>query len=86
MALHDLGLVGSASKDFLEAYDGFLVLLSDSSNRTHLEELVPEEMATDALYRSARTMSHKFQGAIEKLFLQPGSGPLSDLTIKYGVF
>jgi hypothetical protein len=85
-SLLDLGLINDASRGFLESYDGFLRLLSDANNRKRLEKLVPEEMAKDGVYREARAMGQGFQEAITQLFLRPGSGLLSDLTIKYGVF
>lgn len=85
-SLLDLDLINDASKSFLESYDGFLGLLSKSSNRKRLEELRPEEMANDGLYLQARAIGQRFQEAITELFLRPGSGLLSDLTIKYGVF
>lgn len=85
-SLLDLDLINDASKSFLEAYDGFLGLLSNSSNRKRLEELRPEEMANDGVYLQARATGQRFQEAITELFLRPGSGLLSDLTIKYGVF
>jgi hypothetical protein len=85
-SLLDLGLVNDASRGFLEAYDEFLRLLSDASNRERLESLLPEQMAKNDLYQEARATSHRFQDAIEQLFLEPESGPLSELTIKYGVF
>ena len=85
-SLLDLGLVNDASRGFLQSYDGFLRLLSDADNRKRLEKLVPEEMGKDPVYREARGMGQGFQEAITQLFLRPGNGPLSDLTIKYGVF
>ena len=85
-SLVDLGLVNDASRGFLQSYDGFLRLLSDADNRKRLEKLVPEEMGKDPVYREARGMGQGFQEAITQLFLRPGNGPLSDLTIKYGVF
>ena len=48
--------------------------------------MLPEAMAKDTVYQSARQASHDFQDAIEKLFLEPGKSVLSDLTIRYGVF
>jgi predicted nucleotidyltransferase len=85
-SLLDLGLINDASRSFLETYDGFVRLLSEAGNRERLESLLPDQMATDDLYQEARATSHRFQDAIEQLFLKPNSGPLSDLTIKYGVF
>ncbi len=81
-----LKLEGEATRRFLLSYEGFVRLLSDSTNRDHLEKLPPQKMASDSLYQNARELSHEFQGAIGELFLRPESGMLSDLTIKYGVF
>ncbi|MBT9331831.1 nucleotidyltransferase domain-containing protein [Paracidobacterium acidisoli] len=76
----------AAVKDFLHAYNYFVALLSDKEKRETLEKLQPEMMATDDIYNEARNESHKFQEAIEKIFLQRDGGLLSQLTIKYGVF
>jgi hypothetical protein len=82
----DLSLARDASIEFLESYDEFLHLLSDAGNRKELEELLPQQMANNPVYQSARKSSHRFQHAIEEIFLRPDSGLLSKLTIKYGVF
>jgi hypothetical protein len=75
----------TAVKEFFDAYDEFLGLLSDCDKRDVLKNLEPDKLETDAIYLEARKISHKFQRAVERIFLTPNN-PIGELTIRYGVF
>jgi predicted nucleotidyltransferase len=74
-----------AARDIFGAYDRFLAVLADPSRRTHLEELPPEEYATDSAYKEAREVSHQFRDGLMRLFFAKGT-ELEKLTMAYGVF
>ncbi len=77
--LHD------AARRLFTAYDEFVGILSDQEKRTHLETLTYEQLKRDSLFDQGRDISHRFQSALDQIFLEPGS-PFYDLTLKYGVF
>jgi predicted nucleotidyltransferase len=81
-----------AAKRLFDAYDRFIELLADDkpgelgkSPREHLNDLPVNELEKDSVYVQAREIRRDFQGALEELFLKPGT-ELYDLTIKFGVF
>lgn len=71
--------------EIFESYDDFLGLLSNSSERKHLEDLRPDRIDTDPVYQKAREISHRFGDAVCGIFLTPDN-PIGELTIRYGVF
>lgn len=77
--LHDV------ARDLFAAYDEFVGILSSREQRDHLESLTYERLEGDALFGQGRSISHRFQAALDRIFLEPGS-PFYDLTLKYGVF
>ncbi len=77
--LHD------AARDLFTAYDEFVGILSDQEKRKHLETLTYENLKGDLLFDQGRDISHRFQDALDRIFLEPDS-PFYDLTLKYGVF
>ncbi len=58
---------------------------SDQEKREHLESLSYEQLKGDPLFDRGREISHRFQLALDRIFLEPDS-PFYDLTLKYGVF
>jgi hypothetical protein len=75
----------SAGRKIFGAYDRFLGILANESERTYLEELAPADAVGDAAYDAARDMSHVFQDGLNELFLSDSS-PLQELTLQYGLF
>jgi predicted nucleotidyltransferase len=67
-----------------DAYDAFLGVLSDTTKRTHLENLAASEMESDELFAEARKISHDFRDAIDSIFFD--EPVLGKLTRVYGVF
>lgn len=72
-------------KNLFSAYDEFLGMLSNTSERKHLEYLLPDQLETDPIYARARKISHKFREAVAAIFLNRNN-PIGELTIRYGVF
>ncbi len=83
--LSEYVLKPKAISEFFSAYNDFIELLSDASKRQQLEELKPNELESDLVYKAAREISHRFADAIEEIFLT-ADNPVGNLTIKYGVF
>lgn len=67
------------------AYDEFIGILADREQRGHLQSLHYDQLEGDELFNRGRSLSHRFQSALDQLFLEPGS-PFYELTLKYGVF
>lgn len=80
----DAFLVDS-SRRFFKTYDDFLELLEDSTIRTHLEALSPEEMDQDPVFQNARGIRTRFEEVVKEIFLRPES-LLYNHTISRGVF
>jgi hypothetical protein len=79
------GELSVSAGELFGAYDEFLAMLDDESNREHLEQLRPERAAGDRLYEDVRQMGERFQQALTRMFFDSDT-PLSDLTKRYGVF
>jgi Nucleotidyltransferase domain len=77
-------LDASVSKLFT-AYDEFVGMLADESQRKHLDELPVDQIEGDDLAKNARETSHRFRDAITELFLTKDT-ELGRLTVEYGVF
>jgi len=75
-----------AARAFGDAYDQFLGLMADSAIREHLENLPQEDASTDPTYELVRHLGHRFQGALDRVFLQPSKSGIFELTMRYGVF
>jgi predicted nucleotidyltransferase len=67
------------------AYDDFVGMLADETQRKHLDELGVDEIEGDVVAKCAREISHRFRDAIAELFLTKDT-ELGRLTIEYGVF
>lgn len=79
------GELSGSAEHLFGAYNEFLAMLDDESNREHLEQLRPERAAEDRLYEDVRQMGERFQQALTRMFFDSNT-PLSDLTKRYGVF
>lgn len=75
-----------AARQLGDSYDAFLGLLGDSETRKHLENLAEEDAAKDTVYERVRDLGHRFQGALDRVFLEPSGAGVFELTKKYGVF
>jgi hypothetical protein len=75
----------AAGRKAFDAYDQFLGMLSDKETRDHLEKLEPETAPQDAVWGTARPLTHDFNDALLEMFFDRQSG-LYDLTKMYGVF
>ena len=73
------------ARPVFEAYDRFLGLLNDPSQRTHLEKLLREDAEGDPGREVARQIARDFGTAIENFFFDPTS-VYSRAIRKYGVF
>ena len=76
----------AAARNLGDSYDAFLGLLADSGTRKHLENLAQEDAATDDVYERVRDLGHAFQDALDRVFLEPSTSGIFDLTKRYGVF
>ncbi len=68
----------------LTAYDQFLGLLSDSSQRELLRNLPPSQIDSDPTFEAARSIRNNFGSAILDIFLRIES-PIQKLMIERGV-
>lgn len=72
-----------------DAYDRFLGLLANASQRNHLDSLTPEAAEDDETYQEVRDLGERFQSSLTTLFIGNGgssSNPYPALTRVYGVF
>ncbi|MDR3634962.1 MAG: hypothetical protein P4L84_14250 [Isosphaeraceae bacterium] len=76
----------AAAAQLFESYDAFLALIGDPGKRQHLEDLAPADASSDALYQDARAISHTFQAALDRIFLEDNGTELARLSKTYGVF
>jgi predicted nucleotidyltransferase len=81
-----IDVVRSSCVSLFSAYDEFLGLLNDPDIRKHLDELPPGEASGDSTYERAREIGHRFQAALDGVFLDNSHPILPKLTKKYGVF
>lgn len=76
-----------AADDFFGSYDAFLSILDNPMQRQELDELTPESASDNALFQTARELGHRFQDALNEIFLSERTGvPYFELTKRYGVF
>ena len=71
------------ARDLLEAYDSFVNLVD--TERESLTKVDSAEVGGDPVFARVRRESHRFQGALTKLFFE-SSEDLTELTKRYGVF
>ena len=69
----------------LDSYDTYLKMLNDTEIRDHLTSLDMNDVYGDEIFEKARSNSHNFQNALNKIFITEGN-KISDFTLKYGVF
>ena len=74
-----------AARVLMDSYDAFLGLLGDPEKREQLEAVSYDDLGRSEAFREGLSYSSEFQRALESIFLR-GSGSLTDLTLKYGVF
>lgn len=74
------------AKLIIDSYNDFLGILSNDTDRKHLEELSPKETNTDTLYNEARKLGHKFQDGLDDIFFSENSSTYFSLMKRYGVF
>jgi predicted nucleotidyltransferase len=72
--------------DFFGSYDQFLALLDDERTRTALQGLKQEAAAEDEAFRNVRELGHRFQRALNEVFLPGDRSAFHELTRAYGVF
>lgn len=74
-----------SARKILQAYDEFVGILADDTQRKHLDKLGEEEAENDEIFQRARGVSHDFRDGLLELFFDEQSG-MNDLTRNYGVF
>jgi len=72
------------AKNLFGCYDQFLGVLSNLSMRKELDDLRPNDAAGSATFQHVRTISYRFQDALNQLFF--GHERIGNLTREYGVF
>ncbi|HWY71933.1 MAG TPA: nucleotidyltransferase domain-containing protein [Terriglobales bacterium] len=70
--------------DLLSSYADFLAMLDSSSEREALDKLRAEDSRSDKLFDRVRSMSERFEHALDNVFFENKS--IEPLTRKYGVF
>jgi hypothetical protein len=71
--------------ELLDIYDEFIAKLNDEDIRAQLSGLDPRAIYQDQLFLEIRTLSHRFQGVLTKVFFDADTS-LRDFTVMYGVF
>lgn len=74
------------AKRLFDTYDNFLAILNDDEKRLRLETLAHDEIAEDPVYQAVRVLGHEFQEGLDRVFFDPDSPKLYELTRTYGVF
>jgi hypothetical protein len=69
----------------LDSYNSYLGTLNDEDYRKYLSDLDMHKAYSDEKFEAARQNSHKFQDALNNVFLRDES-KIREFTIKYGVF
>ncbi len=67
------------------AYDKFLGILNTEKDRDTLAGLSYEDALDKRIFREVRDLSHKFQAALDRIFLNPKT-KLGKLTLRYTTF
>jgi hypothetical protein len=84
-AILDRPALHAAGGELFGAYDEFLGLLAEPENRERLETLPLERLGDDPVFQRGIGIGHRFQEALDRIFLEPDS-PFYRLTLKYGIF
>lgn len=74
-----------AGGELFSAYDELVSLLGEREHRERLETVPLEELGSDPVFQRGIGIGHRFQQALNRIFLEPSS-PYYRLTLKYGVF
>jgi hypothetical protein len=75
----------SVVHDIFDSYDSFLGILADVDRRERLEELTPDNMALDPLFKESRDVGDRFQKGLAELFFATDVD-LTRAAQRYGVF
>jgi len=78
------GVPPAIAEDLFSSYADFLAILEDRSQRDALDNLRAEDSRTDPLFKRLRSLSEKFDHALNNIFFE--NQLISPLTRKYGVF
>jgi predicted nucleotidyltransferase len=81
----DAGKAFEAGKAIFDAYDRFLAMLGDTTNRDHLDKLDASNAGSDKIFTEASAIGTSFQDGLCKLFFET-NGELTQATQRYGVF
>ncbi|MFT3703099.1 MAG: nucleotidyltransferase domain-containing protein [Agriterribacter sp.] len=71
--------------EILDSYNEFLAILNDEETRQYLTDLKMEEAYGDGIFETARENSHRFQKALNKIFIFD-ENKIQEFTLKYGIF
>lgn len=71
--------------EILDSYNQYLKILNDKEQREYLSNLKMERAYGDKVFEAARENSHKFQDALNRVFIYE-KNPIQEFTLKYGVF
>lgn len=71
--------------EVLESYNDYLRILNDKDQRDYLSNLKMEKAYGDSIFEAARENSHKFQDALNRVFIYEKSS-IQEFTLKYGIF
>ena len=77
--------LNGAARRIFGAYDEFVGILADDSQRKRLDELREEDATDDPIHRRARRLSHDYRDGLLEFFFDKVSG-MEQLTQNYGVF
>jgi predicted nucleotidyltransferase len=72
-------------RGLFDSYNSFLAILDDEKKRDALKTMTEEEMATSAVWREIRAISHAFHSGLKNLFFGDDE-ELRELSTNYGVF
>lgn len=84
-ALLEEGIEPALAGQLFDSYEEFASLVGDPAAREHLEKLPAASIEVDETFRSGRQIAHRFQDAIDRIFLH-GDTELTRLTIAFGIF
>lgn len=74
-----------AARTAFDAYETFLAILNNQSERDHLKNLTVEQAGDDAVFARGKSAAAAFQAGLEKLFFETNS-TLTRAVQAYGVF
>jgi len=83
-AIGSYSVNGQIAGDVFSAYDEFLGLVADPTNREHLKRLRAEDSREDLVFQRVQEFGQRFEDALRRIFFE--NSYLKPLTQKYGVF